>query len=135
MAAINFYAGENFSIANLSGSGLGFYGGGFGFSVAVGEYQDSTFITDGNGTSQGPQVDNIKYMNTQSGIVNGASSGVNIFSPLAKSQSGQLGMATGPVTNRLVSSLIVNMVLLISVIDQPPKNKFSIKINYLVIYF
>lgn len=79
MAAINFYAGENFGIDNLAGSGLGFYGGGFGFSVAVGEYQDSTFITDGNGTSQGPQVDNIKYMNTQSGIVNGASSGVNIL--------------------------------------------------------
>jgi hypothetical protein len=78
MAAINFYAGENFSIDNLSGSGLGFYGGGFGFSVNVGEYQDSTFITDGNGTSQGPQVDNIKYQNAQSGIANGASSGVNI---------------------------------------------------------
>jgi hypothetical protein len=78
MAAINFYAGENFGIDNLAGSGLGFYGGGFGFSVAVGEYQDSTFITDGNGTSQGPQVDNIKYQNAQSGIVNGASSGVNI---------------------------------------------------------
>ena len=78
MATISFLAGENFTIANLSGSGLGFYGGGFGYSVNVGEYQDSTFITDSNGTSQGPQVDNIKYQNAQSGIINGASSGINI---------------------------------------------------------
>lgn len=79
MAQISFYAGENFAINNLAGSGLGFYGGGFGYSVPVGEYQDSTFITDSNGTSQGPQVDNVKYQNAQSGILNGASSGINIL--------------------------------------------------------
>lgn len=78
MAQIDFYAGENFGIDNLNGSGLGFYGGGFGYSVEVGEYQDSTFITDSNGTAQGPQVDNIKYLNTASGIVNGASSGIGL---------------------------------------------------------
>lgn len=76
MAAINFFAGENFVINDLAGSGLGFYGGGFGFSVEVGAWQDSTFITNGNGTSQGPQVDNIKFLNAASGIINGASSGV-----------------------------------------------------------
>ena len=76
MAAISFYAGENFNINNLAGSGLGFYGGGFGFSVEVGEYQDTTFITNGNGTSQGPQCDNIKWSHSASGIINSANSGV-----------------------------------------------------------
>lgn len=75
MAEINFYA-DSFGITNLNGSGLGFYGAGFGQSVNVGEWQDTTFITNGNGTSQGPQVNNAKYVNTMSGIVNGASSGV-----------------------------------------------------------
>jgi len=76
MAAINFFAGEDFAISDLSGSGLGFYGGGFGFSVAVGSFQDTTFITNGAGTSQGPQVDNIKWKDSASGIINGAGSGV-----------------------------------------------------------
>lgn len=80
MASIDFYAGENFTIDNLSGSGLGFFGGGFGDSIEVGSYNDSTFITDSNGTIQGPQVDNIKYQNSQSGIVNGASSGIPLTS-------------------------------------------------------
>jgi len=76
MPAINFFAGENFGISDLTGSGLGFYGGGFGFSVEVGAFQGTTFITNGAGTSQGPQVDNIKWKNSASGIVNGAESGV-----------------------------------------------------------
>lgn len=80
MAVLQFFAGENANIANLSGSGLGFYGGGFGFSVEVGAYQDSTFITNSNGTAQGPQVDNVKYQNIGSGIVNGAGSGVPLIS-------------------------------------------------------
>lgn len=75
MATINFYSG-NLHVNNLSGSGIGYYGGGFGYSVAVGSYQDTTFITNSAGTSQGPQCNNIKYMNTASGIINSASSGV-----------------------------------------------------------
>lgn len=82
MAAIGFYATNQASstINNLGGSGLGFFGGGFGYSVEVSEYQDATFITDGAGTVQGPQINNIKYMNAMSGIVNGASSGVILTS-------------------------------------------------------
>lgn len=80
MAQLRFYAGENFAINNLSGSGLGFYGGGFGFSVAVGEYQDTTFITNSTGVNEGPQVDNVKYLNSASGIVNGATSGIPLTS-------------------------------------------------------
>ena len=75
MATISFYAGTTL-INNLNGSGLGFYGTGFGSSVNVGEYQDTTFITNSAGNSQGLQCNNIKYQNTMSGIINSASSGV-----------------------------------------------------------
>jgi hypothetical protein len=72
MAAINFFAAGY----NLNGSGLGFYGNGFGQSVNVGAYQQTTFITNANGTAQGQQVNNIQYYNSGSGLVNSASSGV-----------------------------------------------------------
>jgi hypothetical protein len=72
MAQIDFFA-DTF---NLNGSGLGFYGAGFGQSVDVGDYQDTTFITNANGTAQGEQVNNITYLNTLSGVVNSASSGI-----------------------------------------------------------
>lgn len=78
MAQLLFYAGEGFNIANLSGSGLGFYGAGFGYSVPVGEYQSTTFITNANGNAQGPQIDNVKYLNPGSGIISSSSSGVNL---------------------------------------------------------
>lgn len=76
MATIEFLAGENFTINNLAGSGLGFYGASFGASVGVGEYQTTTFITNAAGTALGPQCDNIKYLNTASGIVNSSTSGI-----------------------------------------------------------
>ena len=57
MAAIDFYA-DTF---NLNGSGLGFYGSSFGQSVDVGSYQNTTYITNSNGTAQGELVNNIRY--------------------------------------------------------------------------
>jgi len=72
MAAINFFA-EGY---NLNGSGLGFYGNGFGQSVDVGTWQQTTFITNANGTAQGQQVNNIEYLNAASGILGSATSGV-----------------------------------------------------------
>lgn len=65
---------DDWGIQNLNGSGLGFYGSSFGSSVEVGAYQDTTWITDGNGTSQGPQVDNVKWTHPNSGSINGAAS-------------------------------------------------------------
>jgi hypothetical protein len=59
-AAITFMGGLN-AFSNLNGSGLGFYGASFGTSVQVGQYQDSTFVTDGNGTVQGPATNNCKW--------------------------------------------------------------------------
>jgi len=77
MALISFLAGENFTINNLSGSGIGFYGdGGFGASVNVGQYQGRSFITNGNGTAQGPEIDNVKFLNSASGILGQTGSGI-----------------------------------------------------------
>jgi len=62
-AAVTFLSGDGFTIQNLNGSGLGFFGtGGFGFSVQVDSYQDRTFITNGAGTIEGFEVDNNKFL-------------------------------------------------------------------------
>lgn len=74
MAEILFLSGTDFNIVNLSGSGLGFFGTGFGSSVSVNSYQDSTWITDGNGSSQGAQCDNVKWTHANSGSINGLDS-------------------------------------------------------------
>lgn len=80
MATISFWAGEGFSINSLAGSGLGFYGSdGFGASIDVGSWNGKTYITDSTGTTQGAEVDNVKYLNAQSGYVAGATSGINIL--------------------------------------------------------
>ncbi len=78
-ASINFYAGENFLIYHLSNSGLGFYGTAFGASVQVGEYQGRTYITNSNGTAQGPEADNVKYSHPNSGILGQTGSGLNLL--------------------------------------------------------
>lgn len=79
MALLQFFGGyDDIEINNLSSSGIGFYGNSFGNSVAVGSYQDTTFITNSLGTSQGPQINNIKYINAMSGTINSATSGIQI---------------------------------------------------------
>ena len=61
-ATLQFFAvGDSFTTP-LSGSGLGFYGASFGASVEVNEYQTTTYVTDANGTLEGPLADNIKFM-------------------------------------------------------------------------
>lgn len=75
MATLSFFAGNgDISINNLTGSGLGFYGAAFGSSVDVGSYQTTTWITDSNGTVQGPQANNVKWTHPASGSINGAAS-------------------------------------------------------------
>lgn len=69
-ANISFLTGGyGTSINNLNNSGLGFFGSSFGQSVSVAAWQDSTYITDGNGVNQGPQTNNVKYVHPQSGTV------------------------------------------------------------------
>ena len=69
MADIKFYAnleiaatGDNPTLIRHDlGSGIGFYGAGFGISVPVGQRQDSTFLTNSNGTVQGIKLQNTKW--------------------------------------------------------------------------
>lgn len=80
-SALNFYINPATSEFNLSvgGSGLGFYGlAGFGASVLVGEYQSHTYITDGNGVILGSEAQNVKYLNSGSGILGSMSSGLGL---------------------------------------------------------
>jgi len=61
-AAVDFYAGQGGGTwVDLSSSGLGFFGASFGNSVQVGQYQDSTYITNGAGSAEGPEATNCKY--------------------------------------------------------------------------
>jgi hypothetical protein len=71
-AAITFYAGQGAGTwVDLNASGMGFFGATFGTSVQVGQYQDTSFITTGTGSAEGPQATNNKYI-TSSGIsING----------------------------------------------------------------
>ena len=64
-AAITFFAGQGGgTFINMNSSGMGFFGAAFGNSVQVGQYQDSTFITNGTGSIQGPQATNVKFDTT-----------------------------------------------------------------------
>lgn len=80
MAAIDFYinTGTDFNI--MTGpSGLGFFGDtGFGASVLVGAWQGRTFVTDGNGTVQGPEAQNVKFLNAGSGIPGQIGTGIGL---------------------------------------------------------
>lgn len=69
MATLTFQAGSGTTLYGLSTSGIGFYGAdGFGYAVSVGEYNSTTYITNSNGTNQGPVCDNIKYSHPNSGV-------------------------------------------------------------------
>lgn len=78
MAVITFYAGESTNIYTVdgTGSGLGFYGSAFGTSVRIGQYNTKTYITNSNGTVQGAEADNIKYVSPSSAIIGSTGSAV-----------------------------------------------------------
>lgn len=68
MATIKFYATEvnasspgGMEITHEVGSGLGFFGGGYNVSVPIGGYQDSTWLTNSDGTS----VERVQLHNTK----------------------------------------------------------------------
>jgi hypothetical protein len=64
MAEIKFYAnikdqtGDGELINHSAGSGIGFYGNGFGVSVPVGGKQTTTYVTNSLGTSEGVRLNN-----------------------------------------------------------------------------
>lgn len=60
-------------------SGLGMFGSaGFGASIDINSYNGTTFVTNQQGTANYAQGNNIKYANTASGYVNGATSGLGL---------------------------------------------------------
>ena len=75
-AAIDFYHGNGTTA--LSTSGVGFYGATFGSSVQVASFQDSTFVTNSNGTVNGGALNNNKYVGTSSGVQVNGDSTVNL---------------------------------------------------------
>lgn len=50
------------SLQTLSGSGLGFFGATAGSSVQIGSYQDSTYVSNGDGSDTEDQAPNVKYV-------------------------------------------------------------------------
>jgi len=75
MATVIFYANEgigaiNSGSQNMNGSGLAFFGNGGAYSsVRINEYQDRTFVSNGNGTNVGAEIDNVKYSNPTGAII------------------------------------------------------------------
>lgn len=74
-STIRFYAGDGSPEILPAASGgfntVGFYGGAFGYSIAVGEYNDNTYRTNEAGTSDGGALPNLKYANSTGAYVAG----------------------------------------------------------------
>lgn len=92
VAQIFWFGSDEVNEILPTGSGefdtLGFFGaGGFGFSVAVGQYQSNSFSCNDDGTAESGQVPNLKFTSAGSGLV------ANEGSPTALSGI-QLGEAT-----------------------------------------
>lgn len=45
----------------------------------MGSFNGVSFITDSNGTSQGPQINNCTFLNSASGMLNSSTSGIHIL--------------------------------------------------------
>ncbi len=79
-ASVDFFAGlgGEASGVDVTGSGIGFYGASFGSSVQVGQYQDSTFLTNSTGSLNGGPLDNNKYQGDVSGVSNNGETAIHI---------------------------------------------------------
>jgi len=80
MAEIKFYAnikdvtGDGELINHSAGSGIGFYGNGFGVSVPIGSQQTTTFVTNSNGAAQGARLNNTAKVLAGDNVTNGTTS-------------------------------------------------------------
>lgn len=75
-AEIKFYANVKADdsvteIKHNAGSGIGFYGNSFGVSVPVDSQQSSTFTTNSDGTVEGIQLHNTKYVTSSTVSIDG----------------------------------------------------------------
>jgi len=79
MASIEFRANilgdlNSTLIPHTAGSGLGFYGAGFGVSVPIGSQQSKTYITDASGVSQAAELNNNSMSTVGTSLVAGSTS-------------------------------------------------------------
>jgi len=74
-STVRFFGGNGTPEVLPAASGgfntVGFYGAGFGLSVRVGEYNESTFRTVENGTSNGGSMPNLRFANPTGAWVGG----------------------------------------------------------------
>lgn len=70
---IEWYGGDgaNEIVPAESGANdtIGFFGAGFGFSIRVGEYNNSSYVTTDNGSANHGQVPNLRYANSSGAYV------------------------------------------------------------------
>ena len=70
---LQWFAGDGSPEINPAPSGglntVGFFGGGFGLSIRVGEYNDNCYRTTENGASNGGALPNLKFANTSGAFV------------------------------------------------------------------
>lgn len=57
---------------------VGFFGSSFGFSIRVSEYNNTTYLTNANGTSNGGQLPNLRWANTSGAFVGPALNAVEL---------------------------------------------------------
>lgn len=77
MAELILYVGEDQRIP--AGSGIGFYGDGFGLSISRGAFNERTFVTDASGIIQGFEANNNKRLSS-SGVIHGQTgSGISLL--------------------------------------------------------
>jgi hypothetical protein len=82
MPDIKFYANikgteDETLIDHTTGSGLGFFGNGFGASVPIGEVQTTTFVTNGTGTTEAAQLNNTAWLTGTTVSTNGTTKNLN----------------------------------------------------------
>jgi hypothetical protein len=96
---IDYQADSDPGVETLSGSGLGFFGETTGSSVQIGAFQDSTHVSNGDGSSTPDQANNIKYVGATfpSGqcTVNAAGTAYNVGLSGVKSRSCTFGVRFG----------------------------------------
>jgi hypothetical protein len=70
---ITWYGGDGANQILPANSGdndtLGFFGSNFGFSIRVGEYNNTNYVTNDNGTTNYGQCPNLRYYNTSGAYV------------------------------------------------------------------
>lgn len=74
-ASLKFYA-DGYEIPHTQGSGLGFYGANFGSPLGVGFWNQRTFVSSSDGTTQGVEADNCMWVSSTGVVLGNTGSGI-----------------------------------------------------------